>query len=95
MIKYNKGRGLMKSYKISYILNMIIFILVIFSLTAMITGLEFLGEGMILSANKIEVFKFFNVDSNILAGIASILFALSDYKVIKGKKNNIKKAYIS
>lgn len=76
----------MKSYKISYILNMIIFILVIFSLTAMITGLEFLGKGMILSANKIEVFKFFTLDSNILAGIASILFALSDYKVIKGKK---------
>jgi len=42
-----------------------------------------------LTATKLGALKFFTVDSNILAGVASLLMAISQYRVLKGKKERV------
>ena len=79
------------NYKISFILNITIFILTLFATIAMIKGFQFLGKSQILTANRIEIFKYFTVDSNILAGITSLVFAIYDYLLIKNKNKVIPK----
>ena len=79
----------MKKIKISYILNIIISILVLLSLLIMLTGFKFMGNDLVLTATKIEAFKFFTVDSNILIGIISLIMGIYEYKVIRGKKENM------
>ncbi len=77
----------MKKLKISMFLNCLIFILVSFSVVAMMTGLEFTGPNTLLSDTKVNVFKFFTVDSNILAGISCLLLFIAEYLHIKKKKS--------
>ena len=44
-----------------------------------------MSDEVILDATKFNAFKFFTVDSNILMGIISLLFAIFEYKLIKNK----------
>ena len=57
--------------KISMLFNLIIICLTIIGTYCMLSGLEFMGHEESLSATKIEMFKFYTVDSNILMGIVS------------------------
>ena len=77
----------MSKIKISMILNCLIVILVIFSIIAMMTGFEFTGPNTLLSDTHVNVFKFFTVDSNILAGLSCLLLFVAEYINIKKKKN--------
>ncbi len=76
----------MKKLKISFYLNIFIFILVLIATIIMLTGFQFMGEDLVLTATKIEAFKFFTVDSNVLMGITAIIFALYEHKYIKNKE---------
>jgi len=60
----------------SFIINIAIFGLVIMSTVFMMTGYEFMGEGLKLTATKVEALKFFTVDSNLLMGLIAIIFAV-------------------
>lgn len=85
----------MKKIKVSLILNIIIVLLVIFATIFMFTGFKFMPGGSLLEVSKVEMFKFFTVDSNILMGIVSLIFIIYEKKLLKNKIKEIpKKVYI-
>lgn len=55
----------------------------------MIAGIRFMSDDLILSVSSIETLKFFTVDSNILMGIASLIFLYYDFLIISKKKKEI------
>lgn len=78
----------MKNYKIkiSFIINIVTTILTIAACIIMYTGFKFMpGRDIILEAQKLEMLKFFTVQSNIFVGIVSLVFAIKEIKIIKGK----------
>ena len=79
----------MNKYKISLILNIIIFMMVICASTMMFTGFRFMPGEIILESNKLGMFKFFTVDSNLFMGIISLLFAIFEIRLLKGKIDKI------
>ena len=80
--------------KISFVLNIIIASMVIFACIVMFTGIKFMsGQDLALEVSKLEMFKFFTVDSNILMGIVALVFAYQEFKVLKGNKKAIDQKY--
>ena len=74
----------MKKIKISLILNIIIVIFTIFATVCMFTGFRFMyGPEVVLESSKLEMFKFFTVDSNIFMGIIALITAYYEFKIIK------------
>ena len=72
--------------KFSIIINIIVTILTISASVIMYTGYKFMpGRDVILEASKVEMLKFFTVQSNIFVGIVSLVFAIKEIKIIKGK----------
>ena len=85
----------MKKIKVSLILNIIIVLLVILATIFMFTGFKFMPGGSLLEVSKVEMFKFYTVDSNILMGIVSLIFIIYEKKLLKNKIKEIpKKVYI-
>lgn len=79
-----------KNITISLILNLIIFILSVTASIMMFTGFKFMhGYEPILETRSIGMLKFFTVDSNIFAGITSLILAIYEIKVLKGKLDEI------
>ena len=83
----------LKRVKLSLIFNLLIFVFTIFSCYAMFTGLNFMSgeEKYLLSSASISMFKYFTVDSNILIGLASLIFAIEDIKVLRNSSESISK----
>ena len=73
----------MKKIKISFVFNLLIFGLAVMASTMMFYRYHFMGEEVILEASGFNIFKYFTVDSNILNGIISLLFAIEEYKLMK------------
>ena len=84
----------MKKRKIANIINLIIVILVCTGVICMLFGIHFMSDNIILTASKLEMFKFFTVDSNILMGISSLLYIIYNQKVIKKNKKEVPKSII-
>ena len=69
-------------------------ILTIISSIIMFTGFKFMYDyELALESNKISMFKFFTVDSNLLMGLVSLIFIFKEIKVLNGKEKEIKKIY--
>jgi len=83
----------MKKIKISFVFNLLIFGLTVMASTMMFYRYHFMGEEVILEASGFNIFKYFTVDSNILNGIISLLFAIEEYKLMKGKIKTISNKY--
>ncbi len=75
----------MKQRKISFVLNLVIFILEIGSMVWMMSGIS----AEVLADAKFAALKYFTVDSNILMGIAALIVAIGQWKVLKGKKTDL------
>ena len=75
----------MKKRKISFVLNIVIFILEIGSMVWMMSGIS----ADILADSKFGALKYFTVDSNILMGIAALIVSIGQWKVLKGKKKDL------
>lgn len=85
----------MNNYKRAFVANIIIFILEVFANIWMMTGVSLKGATGTLSAARLAMFKFFTVDSNVLLGIVALLVAVEEYRVMKGKKEELSsKSYI-
>lgn len=52
----------------------------------MFTGINFMPSNAVLTGNKLEMFRYFTVDSNILMGIASLILLIYEYKYIFKKQ---------
>ena len=81
----------MKYLKPSLIINSIIVILVTIATIFMFTGFKFMPDGMLLEATKMNMFRFYTVDSNILVGVVSLLVIIFEIKLMKGKIEEIPK----
>ena len=80
--------------KISLILNYIIVIFTTIATICMLTGLKFMnGMEPVLEVSTLEMFCFFTVDSNLLVGIVSLLFAIKEKKLLVGKIDEIPNKY--
>lgn len=75
----------MQKIKISFIFNLVIFFLVAFSTIVMITGFSFMGGNKIFAPSNYTAFKYFTVDSNVLSGIISLIFAIYEILFFTGK----------
>ena len=86
----------MKRERISLILNIIIVLLVLIGTIFMFCGIKFMPESnLMLEDTKIQMFKYYTVDSNILLGIISFVLVLYEYKLLKEDILKIpKKVYI-
>ena len=58
-----------KYIKVSLMINILIIVFTIFSTIIMFTGFKFMSGEHLLEINKIGMFKFFTVDSNIFIGL--------------------------
>ncbi len=83
------NKSSIKKIKIDLVLNLVICGLVIMATIFMMTGFKFMGDDIELTATKVEVFKFFTVDSNILMGIMAIVFAKFEIDLINNKRTEI------
>lgn len=79
----------MSKIKISLILNILIVILVTIGTIFMFTGFKFMPDATLLEASKIEMFKFYTVDSNILMGIISLILIIYEIKLLNKKIDKI------
>ena len=85
----------MKKIKISLILNIIIVVLVTVASVFMFTGFKFMPGESLLEVSKLEMFKFYTVDSNIVMGLISLIFIIYERKLLKKEIKEIpKKIYI-
>ena len=78
----------------SIILNCIIFVLVFFATFCMVAGIELMSDSqeiLAFTSSNLEAFKYFTVDSNLLAGIASLVFIIFQVLLAKGKITAIPK----
>ena len=58
----------------------------------MFTGFKFMhGYDIALEVTKLEMLKFFTVQSNIFVGIISAIFAINEIQILKGKREEIPK----
>ena len=81
--------------KVAAVLNIIISILALTGTIMMLLGIQFMGPEDGFSDNKLSMFRFYTVDSNVLMGIISGVFALFEIKIIKNKLTEISnKLYI-
>lgn len=76
-----------KKLKVSFVLNILILLFVFVATIFMLTGFRFMDGEKILSNSHLEVFKYFTVDSNLLMGIASLVFLV----FLKKDNSNIPK----
>ena len=75
----------MNDLKKAYILNRCLFVLEVFAIGWMMSGLS----GGVLSARRLATLKYFTVDSNILLGIAALIAAIDQRKVLRGEKGGV------
>ena len=79
----------------SIILNCIIFVLVFFATFCMVAGIELMNDSpeiLAFTSSNLEAFKYFTVDSNVLAGLAALIFIIFEVRLAKGKISEIPKA---
>lgn len=81
----------MKRVKISLILNLINVAFILFAIIAMMTGFYFMGDKTALSLEGYSAFQFFTFDSNLLAGIISLIYSIYLILLLKGKIDEIPK----
>ena len=80
----------MKKIKISFILNIVIVIFTILASIMMFTDFKFMnGIEPILEVTKLGMFKFFTVDSNLLVGIASLILAIYEKRLLNNRITSI------
>lgn len=72
----------MRKLKTAFILNVCIFILEVFAILWMMSGIN----SGVLSSARLAMFRYFTVDSNILMGIFALIAAIDQWRVLRGKK---------
>ncbi len=71
--------------KKTFILNIVTFALILFSVLWMFSGFHFGNAPVALEGSRLAMFKFYTVDSNVIMGIVALIAAIMQKKVIDGK----------
>lgn len=86
---------LKKRIKIAFVLNLLIFVVMFFGAICCIFDFNFMTTGTHRFSPDFSRFKYFTLDSNILAGIISLIMAINQGAFLRGKKSDISKnAYV-
>jgi hypothetical protein len=86
---------LKKRIKIAFVLNLLIFVVMFFGAICSIFDFNFMTTGTHRFSPDFSRFKYFTLDSNILAGIISLIMAINQGAFLRGKKSDISKnAYV-
>ena len=81
-----------KKLKVSLLLNIIIFVLVVAASVIMFTGFQFMhGVEPIFEERRLLMLKFFTVQSNIFAGLVALIYAYKQIRILRGKERVISK----
>lgn len=89
-MKENKNK-----IKLALIFNAIIVAMTVFATIVMFCGIKFMnGNDVVLESNKLGMFRFFTVQSNILMGIVSLIFVVKEYKYLKEDKEISMLSYV-
>lgn len=75
--------------KTSLVINFIIFAMVLIATIFMYAGIEFMGHANLLVAESVKMMQFYTVQSNLLIGIISLIFAIFEILVLKNKIKKI------
>ena len=79
-----------KYLKISLTLNILITLMTVAATIMMFTGFKFMhGYETTLESTKLGMLRFFTVQSNLFMGIVSLLFAIKEIELLKGKIKEI------
>lgn len=70
---------------VSLIINISIFLLVLFSVITMYCGIDFMKKEGVLEVQGKEMFRFFTIDSNVLMGLCSLIMAFYEFLFLTGK----------
>lgn len=81
----------MKKAKLAFAFNIAIIIMVIIATIIMMAGLQILGHSKTLTEEGFYALQFFTVDSNLLAGISSVIIIVYYLLIMKNKINEIPK----
>lgn len=80
--------------KISLIVNILIVITTVVASIIMFTGFKFMhAYETVLESTRIGMLRFFTVQSNLFMGIASLIFAIKEIKMLNGKIDDIPVKY--
>ena len=74
-----------KDLTISFVLNIIIFILVTLGTIFMVTGFKFMGNTQVLASTGFSPLKYYTVDSNIFVGFASLMLIICECYILNKK----------
>jgi len=74
---------------VSFVLNCIIVLMVIFAFFAMVLDWNFMGKKGDFESPGLSAFRYFTVDSNILMGICSLIMAIAEIPVLQGKTTSL------
>lgn len=80
-----------KKLKISMALNCLIFLFTVFATVSMLTGFEFMSKENIFTSSSYKAFKYFTVDSNVFAGLISLIYMIYLCLFSKGKIKELPK----
>lgn len=82
----NRLRAVVQKTKIAFALNIVLFVCVVFSTCWMLVGGNVSDA---LSVSGVAMLRYFTVDSNILLGVVTLVAAIGQWGVLKGKKAEI------
>ncbi len=89
-MKENKNK-----VQLALIFNVIIVLMTVFASVAMFCGFKFMsGYDLVLDSNKLGMFRFFTVQSNLFMGIVALIFVIKEYKYLKDDKEISLSAYV-
>ncbi len=74
-----------RKQKLSLVFNALIFVFTAFATVSMIIGFQFMGDIKVLSSTNFKAFKYFTVDSNVFAGIISLIYLIFLVMEAKGR----------
>ena len=81
-----------KKIKVSLTLNILIVLMTIAACIIMFTGFKFMhAYPTILQSTRIGMLRFFTVQSNLFAGIVSLILAIKEIQILRGKTSEISK----
>lgn len=75
----------MQKIKLSLVFNLLIFAFVTFATIAMVCGFNFMSGNKVFASTDYRAFKYFTVDSNVLSGIISLIFAIYEILLLTNK----------
>ncbi|MGI6221841.1 MAG: hypothetical protein ACOYIP_08285 [Coriobacteriales bacterium] len=76
-----------QGHRTAFALNIAILVLVVFSVGWMLSGIN----AGVLSTGRLEAFKYFTIDSNVLMGICALIAAIEHRKVLDGRMKELSK----